>query len=559
MSNEVVFKIDLSQGIHQGTLPDTPENIAYNLNHTTVYLPGISGTFKNGDTITVSALESHKFANIPGVVSVPQVVSPPGNSFTPGGSGGGTNTSNNGVYRFYTSDNWTSPYYDTFIEAVCIGGGGGGSYLTGGGGGGSATSTLYAKSNTVFNVIIGNGGTGNPNTTTGDGADANAGSDGDDSYFRKGTTVLIRAKGGEGATNDGGGGIGGEFGIGDVSFEGGLGGQRVSLSAAGGGSGAAGSAADGSDADFGTIGRGGRGGSGSVVGGNGGDGAYALTSPGRDGQIPGGGGGGCISSLELLTDDPIVDRMGNGANGIVVVTILTTSTDTFDYTGTTQTWSAPQTGKFVARVWAAGAGGGPTPLSVPGGGPGGLTAGNSKAGGGGGGYSELEFTATSGATYTLVVGHGGTKGNYGGDSIFSKDGDVLCDATGGSPPVGLVGGIGGNTGLSVASTRFYKGGHGADVSRVVGASTSFGGGGGGSSGGTLHDGEDGDPFNGNTPGQGGILLGSDGIGGDGGYGRDNGIAGSDGDFPGGGGGGGGNNANSGSGANGRIEIIRITV
>ncbi len=555
MSNDVVFRIDLSTGVYPGTLPDSPENIAYNLSQATVYLPNISGTFKHGDTITVSALDSLKFSGIPGVVSVPQVVSPPGNSFTPGGSGSATNTTNAGVYTFNVSDSWTSPSGDKFIEVVCIGGGGGGSYDAGGGGGGSATSTLYVKSNTAFDVMVGGGGPGNPNLATGDGQDAGNGSDGDDSYFRKSTTILVRAKGGKGGTNDGPGGDGGNLsGIGSVMAAGGDGGPSTDVISSGGGGGGAGN--DTSGGVGGNI-RGGGGGlyPASVSGGNGGDGAYLdiqdgtlVGYPGRNGQIPGGGGGGCDSASEGTPN--AINQMGDGANGQVVVAVLPIFTNTYNYTGSTQTFTAPQTGVFVAKLWGGGAGGGPTPLSIPGGGGGGLTAGNSKAGGGGGGYAEKEFTASLGEVYSVTVGGGGLRGVNGGNSILT--GTPSVTATGGLTAVGLNGGIGG---FGSGGDLIYHGGHGGSVDRVVGASTSFGGGGGGSSGGTLHNGEDGDPFNGNTPGAGGQLIGSDGIGGNGGAGGDNGIAGSVGVVPGGGGGGGGNNANSASGANGRVEIV----
>ncbi len=564
MADEVVFRIDLSQGIHQGTLPDSPENIAYNLNHATIYLPNLSGTFKNGDTITVSALESHKFAGIPGVVSVPQVVGPPGNSFSPGGSGTntsggtGTNTSNNGVYTFNTSGNWTSPSGDRFVKIVCFGGGGGGSFLTGGGGGGIATSVVFVKSNTVLSVVVGAGGLAVPGNK---GVDAEKGLNGTDSYVQKGLTVLIRAKGGTGGTPEGSGGAGGTVGVGDTTFSGGVGGTGMFISAGIGTSGGGG----GGGGHGGSVPGGGGGVDG---GGNGGDGAtgtgdpFAAT-PGRNGQIPGGGGGGCVSD----NVGSLLNTIGNGAKGQVIITVLGLTNDSYTFTNpngvsTGYSWTAPLAGTkpYVARLWGGGAAGAPIALSVTGGG--GLTAGNSKAGGGGGGYAEKLFTSAQGIVYNVIVGQGGRinssgqaagGGASGWESTFS--GPALLStvtAEGGSIAVGLNGGVGG---FGSNGDLAYHGGNGGNVSRTVGASTSLGGGGGGSSGGSSHNGHDGNAFTGANSGAGGALLLSDGFGGNGGDGGDNGHAGNAGSSPGGGGGGGGNNAISGNGGDGRIEIL----
>ncbi|HKR06219.1 MAG TPA: immunoglobulin domain-containing protein [Bacteroidia bacterium] len=206
-----------------------------------------------------------------------------------------------------------------------------------------------------------------------------------------------------------------------------------------------------------------------------------------------------------------------------------------------------------------------------GGGAGGGVDGQTKAGGGGEGGSFVRGTITvvPGATYTVVVGNGGTgvilaNGTAGQASSFSVSGGgaTLFNAIGGA--FGAVGnsfGAGGNalnTGniVSGTSTSNFYGGNGGTATNASSASS----GGGGGSAGAGGNGGNGGVLTGGTAGAGSGSPSDPGVVGATGRGSSNDGNGNDGGVP-GAGGSGARNANSGTdyrggnGGNGRVIVI----
>jgi Concanavalin A-like lectin/glucanases superfamily len=198
-------------------------------------------------------------------------------------------------------------------------------------------------------------------------------------------------------------------------------------------------------------------------------------------------------------------------------------------------------------------------------GGGGGGAGNSETdadagtGGGGGEYASQTVAVTPGATYTVVVGAGGSggaagtnPGTAGGSSSFTA-GSVTVTAYGGGGG-SASSNTGGSGGTGSTNAVCYNGGAGG----IGGTGEIYRGGGGGGSGGTASAGNAGAA--GNTSGYGGAAVNGGGAGGNGG----NAGSSTDGNYPGAagaapGGGGGGGQAYSavepgGNGAAGKVTI-----
>jgi hypothetical protein len=228
---------------------------------------------------------------------------------------------NSGLISFTTigTTTWTAPAGVTEVEYLVVGGGGGGAtgYDTGGGGGGAGgivlTGNLAVTPGQTYTVIVGNGGTGGPDTRTN-----TSGETGSNSTFA--TITALGGTGGQGSRTFtptarytggaaqvgsstaplGGGGGGAADAGGGGGGAGGAGGTRVSASSAGvGGAGVASSIAGSSV----TYGRGGAGGTSAV---NNNDGAAGANNTGT------GGGAGSATSGNS-------GGGGNGGSGIVVI------------------------------------------------------------------------------------------------------------------------------------------------------------------------------------------------------------------------------------------------
>lgn len=199
---------------------------------------------------------------------------------------------------------------------------------------------------------------------------------------------------------------------------------------------------------------------------------------------------------------------------------------TFNYTGSSQTFIAPiGVTSITIECWGGGgAGGGGSFVNM--------------GGGGGGAYKKTTAIAVvSGNSYTIVVGAGGT-GGTGNGPAGSASTALGVTANGGSGVTGSSGGAGGTGGT-------YNGGSGAS-----GTFGGHGGGGGGSAG---------TSSNGNTANSatGAAAVTGGGAGGNGG--ASIGSNGSAGSVPGGGGGGGisTGTCSGGSGGNGKVVITWI--
>jgi len=209
-------------------------------------------------------------------------------------------------------DTWTAPLGVTSVEYLVVGGGGGGGtgYDNAGGGGGAGgmvrTGTMNVRPNKAYDITVGAGGAGGPDTRTNTG-----GQDGDDSVFGRitslgggygkgsrtntgtgeaaqvGTTTAPTGGDGNGGGTDGGGG-------GGAGGAGGAGGGSPGA----GGAGVA-SSLSGSSVTYGVGGTGGY---------NGGpfDGAAGTTNRGN------GGGGGSSPSFNSAGG-------GAGGSGIVIL------------------------------------------------------------------------------------------------------------------------------------------------------------------------------------------------------------------------------------------------
>lgn len=242
---------------------------------------------------------------------------------------------------------WTAPACVTSVIAEVWGGGGGGGGGTnndksgagGGGGGYSKSGPITVVGGTVYNVMVGAGGTA---------GNAAKGGDGGDSWFLNNTTILARGGKGGGSGGNAVSGLGGALGLGGATmYKGGDGGKDYSQTTNGSGGGGGGSAGSGGHGKPGTNAANGvtnaKGGVAVSGGGAGGDGCGQGGSllpdcAGSAGTEPGGGGGGG-------NDDDSGGRGGAGAKGKVVisykVTPLTISVnDGYICTGSSATLTA---------------------------------------------------------------------------------------------------------------------------------------------------------------------------------------------------------------------------
>lgn len=227
-------------------------------------------------------------------------------------------------------------------------------------------------------------------------------------------------------------------------------------------------------------------------------------------------------------------------------------------TAGTYTFTVPTDVTSVTiRAWGAGGGGG------------GGTNASALRGGGGGGFSSGTFVVTPGATYTVVVGAGGSgngnPGGAGGASIVkNSSGTIILSAAGGNGG-GSGTGIGGQSSDGVAPALGgikYSGGNGG-----TNGGSNNGGGGGGSAGSTGNGGNGGNGVTG-SGGSGGSAGSGTPSGADGGSGGTRNIlggagSGNAGSSPGGGGGGRSSSfltstTSGGSGAAGQVTIIWAT-
>ncbi len=206
---------------------------------------------------------------------------------------------------FLVGGTYTVPAGITEITVQAWGGGGGGgrgnsrSYAAAGGGGGAyAESTITVASGDMFNVVVGLGGQGGTQLTSG--------SNGTSSNFGSG---LVVAPGGQAPLEPSApygfiSGLGGGPGTGDITFAGGDGDVLVS-NTTGGGAGSSAGSSDPGNAANGQIG-----GAAPADGGKGGDGG-SNAQPGLPGLFPGGGGGGKGGGQNVSS--------GDGADGMIIV------------------------------------------------------------------------------------------------------------------------------------------------------------------------------------------------------------------------------------------------
>ena len=161
-----------------------------------------------------------------------------------------------------------------------------------------------------------------------------------------------------------------------------------------------------------------------------------------------GGEGGSGTSTTVA-----VTKAGNGCVGISYKVSGVTTTTTFNYTGSNQSWTVP-TGVTSATFYLIGAGGG-----------GGVNA------GGGGGYTTGTYSSlTSGQVLTVIVGEGG--GGVDGAAVTGYTGKY-------TPLTSYGGGRGGSYGG--ASPNWYASGGGRSAIRLPNGTeiATAGGGGGG--------------------------------------------------------------------------------
>jgi hypothetical protein len=406
------------------------------------------------------------------------------------------------IYNGSGSTTWNVPSagINTIDYLVVAGGGGGGAFnwtgsLSGGGGGAGGMlegSSYTLKPGSTYNIIVGAGGSGgyvNPSTN------------GQDSAFGNGTTIISATGGGSGAgtlmpgygylPGNGGSGGGNASNISSTSYGGtGIIGQGYTGGSgyypqqygSGGGGGAGVIGADGTWSNGGNGGNGRQnsitgistyyagGGGGAAThwggslgsGGSGGGGSGSrsganyfghtmqyntssqpyglmdLTTKGTDG-LGGGGGGGTDSTIG-----------GDGGSGTVIIRYLTPSSDIYKttiidglytvdvFTGNGSImWTAPP---YTTKIDF---------LIVSGGGAGGGVGVTSTGGGGGGGGGYIygaDYSVTPGYPYKVIVGSGGTSG-------FGIKG-----SSGQPSSLGIIGSIGGGPG---GSSDSYIGGNGS--------------------------------------------------------------------------------------------------
>ena len=175
-----------------------------------------------------------------------------------------------------------------------------------------------------------------------------------------------------------------------------------------------------------------------------------------------------VVGLMVYNTDCNVIQYYNGSIWARVITTTysstTTSSQTFSYTGSTQTFNVPACVTSVTiKVWGAGGGGG------------GHDGGSGGATGGGGAYSTVTKSVTPGDVLQVYIGQGGRAGS-----------SAVTNTGGGATAIGYgAGGSGGNAGGTGTSGG---GGGGGGSSAVVNSTSSTilvvaaGGGGGGGAG-----------------------------------------------------------------------------
>lgn len=505
-----------------------------------------------------------------------------------------------------SSQDYLVPAGTTYVVIKAWGGGGGGSHSAVttnemGGNGGFVTATYMAKPGDRFTFIVGGGGagftggTGNPlggfpdgapsvNSTETDGGQVHhfaGGAGGGHSFVQTpygavwagagggagaavSTTSTIGFSGGNGgAPNGGNGGTGAGAGGGATTTAGGTvvpGNTNDSVGMPGG-------------FELGGYPNngGGGGGGGGYYGGCGGGASYSYFF--GVGSVSGGGGGSSYVSgaaigvaYQVLGASDVNYPGGNAANGGTngsaggngAVAILAYQSpggypsQTFFYTGTTQTYTVPSDIAYVVvKAWGGG-----------GGGPYGGTA-----NGGAGAYVSASYSVTPGQNINIVVGARGGRsagGVYGGASIvtFPSGGKLFAGGGGGggAAPNGF-GGAGGAPNGQAGGPGYGNCGGGGGVTNGTGA-TAYGVGGAGGQGNGTEEQYDSD----------GSDLGYSlpvGVGGNGStnYSTDGGSWGASGDsgtlyggcggggFGGGGGGGGGDSTKGGGGGGGGSSVI----
>ena len=431
---------------------------------------------------------------------------------------GGTVTKSglNTIHTFYSSGSFTVIPTATSVKLLVVaGGGGGGAFGGGGGAGGLVYNDSYGVSTQSYNVVVGDGGNGDPTYNSG-----SKGSNGGNSSF--GNLTAIGGGGGGsrmcpstcngvtgGAGGSGGGGSpadSGSIGVAGVSNTNGQGnnGGQGSVygwgAGGGGGSGGIGGSATannpsiagnggiglaysisgssvyyaggggGNSHDTGTAGLGGNGG-----GGNG----SKNTANGVAGTANTGGGGGGGSAGAYAG--------GKGGSGIVIVSYptgsITATGGTITYSGGYTIHTFTSSGTFVVgstfQVYTWGAGG-------AGGTVGGWTYG---AAGGAGAAAQGKISSATGTSYSIVVGGGGAVNSYNYNSSVCVFGGGGCASWNNSDNRYGSGG-GGYSGVFSTNT----------ISQSTALLIAAGGGGGGSSrAGT-----------GNAGGAGGGLIGQNG-------------------------------------------------
>jgi hypothetical protein len=312
-------------------------------------------------------------------------------------------------------------------------------------------------------VGAGGGGAGGWCSATSDAAGGGGG--GGMSLVRNGATTLIVAGGaggggggsnssssnhGIGGAGGAGGGLSGWGGIGSTSgsvlnANGGGGGTQLAGGAAGAGS-AAGFAPTAGGAFYGGYGRGAAisgnlptiGNSVTFAGGNGGDGLSSSSAGGSGGggggYYGGGGGGGysagagggsgfiggvatyggitaqTIAGNQVMPTNP--DTVGNGFVRIILVEA------TFDYTGSVESFTMPNSGSYKLEAWGAQGGNGQTGTF------------NGDYIGGNGGYAEGAMVFSGGEDIYLRVGGRGRNAGQTGDGLVSNsyNGGGLSDS-----------------------------------------------------------------------------------------------------------------------------------
>lgn len=484
--------------------------------------------------------------------------------------------------------NYLPATFNANVLVVAGGGGGGGSYGGGGGAGGYVFQNINFNSNTLYNVVIGQGGSG--------AASINSAKNGNDSYIYNQYSKPIYVYGGgagggpgyPGGNGGSGGGqycFGGNVGYGTYTqgFSGGYGGYSYNSTYAGGGGGGAGG-----PGGNGYYSAGGARGAGIINPLQGSfigqlssiDGNYWICTGGQGGAI--GTNLGSIIQNSGNGGDGSTGNANNGSSGVAVIsyqsyypmistsnttmTVVNTGTNpytfyhnfsTSDVFLTTPTdisnlpnviYSYPPLAIQYAIV-GGGGGGGDGRAGLAGGG-----------GGGGGQILQSYATLSPNTSYTITVGGGGGAGTSGGYSAISGIGTAYGGGHGGGTGGDAVTGGSGGGGYGLANhhasgnsngTGTFSGGSGSDSSNGV---LGYGGGGGGAGGGGTNAST-------TQPGSGGansglIDGGFCGGGGDGGGPNTGQAASAPANSGRGGGGGSGNTAylTGGSGGSGRVVI-----